>query len=490
MCGIVGAAGHFHSTHKDLFTSLLELNVVRGRHSTGVATATYTGDTNVYKRAVPAPEFISDKGFDQNIKTTNQCVWIGHGRHATVNLNSIDEDSAHPFQHGHITGVHNGTLDFGWRSNFQDSGPFQSDSDAIYHHMAKYGVEDAIARTDGAYALVWYNSDEHTLNFIRNDQRPFHWTVNDDRTCLYWSSSANIFASAVEHTRGARTDKSLIKNLELLPVDQWYKFALPSVYNEKLTKPVVKPLKGGTNVTPSYGTYSYGKGWTSGASKRFERSSTTSTVGSRTKEETVLAKSPNGQEQPYDFVNKNKVKESQDFLKWKEGRLQDGNYINWLYENMITNDFEGVAALGKIEEIRDELVDLHWRNISATVHRRNISNLIDLIRQKDLLAMYADELGIDYTKVDWPDAVDKKEEKEDNSGDASTFFQNLTISEFHNKYTDSTCLNCQAPHDDSWDPNTCTYIADMREEDPENIICPDCANDPTIQALTPYSTEV
>lgn len=174
MCGIVGVAmpGYLTPVMKDFFQSLLLHDVVRGHHATGVAAIdTLDRSVVVQKKAIASPLFLEDKEAMDALFAPkhNFNVMIGHNRWATVGDKTKDEN-AHPFQHGHIVGVHNGSLR--QQSLLDDHKNFAVDSDNLFYHMSKNGLDETIKKTNGAYCLVWFNTEDNTLNFIRNSERP------------------------------------------------------------------------------------------------------------------------------------------------------------------------------------------------------------------------------------------------------------------------------------------------------------------------------
>lgn len=174
MCGIVGVAssGPMTVQMKELFQSLLFHDVVRGHHATGIAAIDTMGrDLSVEKKALPSPIFLHDKDVQDNLfaHKHNFNIYIGHNRWATSG-SSTDDNNAHPFIHGDVVGVHNGSLrQVQLLDNHKD---FVVDSDNLFYHLDQNGLNDTIAKTNGAYALVWYDRGDNSLNFVRNDDRP------------------------------------------------------------------------------------------------------------------------------------------------------------------------------------------------------------------------------------------------------------------------------------------------------------------------------
>ncbi|MFW3388022.1 UNVERIFIED_CONTAM: hypothetical protein RF648_18655, partial [Kocuria sp. CPCC 205274] len=174
----------------DFFETLLYCDIVRGDHSTGV----YSGfsfdpkepvEVKIRKAAVPADVFIRKKGLWDEVKeekrpathNANATVTklpkflVGHNRYAT--MGEVVDRNAHPFQHGSITLVHNGTLDN--QSLLPDHQKFAVDSENIAYSIDKIGIEETIKKLNGKFTLVWFDAKDQTLNFIRNKDRPFHF---------------------------------------------------------------------------------------------------------------------------------------------------------------------------------------------------------------------------------------------------------------------------------------------------------------------------
>lgn len=183
MCGLVGCAGYISAKEELVFKRLLEIDTIRGPHSTGVLAVDALGDTEVLKAVGTPWNLYEYKAFDEMMKAS-LCVLMGHNRWATKG--KINRRNAHPFEHSHIIGAHNGTL----RSQqlLPDHQNFDVDSDNIFHSMAKLGVDDTIKKTCGAFALTWYDSAQETMNFVRNDERPLWLAESEDKRTVFWAS--------------------------------------------------------------------------------------------------------------------------------------------------------------------------------------------------------------------------------------------------------------------------------------------------------------
>lgn len=183
------------STDLDIFNQLLYAGVFRGQHSTGVF-GQRKGEKQVfsYKEALPSYAFMLQTEYTNITKgLTNYVVppsWIvGHSRHAT--RGAVNARNAHPFTHGDITLVHNGTLLD--QDLLPDSKRFEVDSENICHSINTIGAAETIQKLDGAFTLIWHDAKDNTLHIIRNDERPFHlarcgldWFGASEEAMLMW----------------------------------------------------------------------------------------------------------------------------------------------------------------------------------------------------------------------------------------------------------------------------------------------------------------
>lgn len=200
MCGIVGVIGNLYKPHIDAFSDLLYIDTWRGQDSTGVMSFNkYTGEVSVLKKAIPGYDFIGLKHFDKVVSISSDVI-IGHNRAATKG--AITADNAHPFVHGPITGVHNGTLFANSKHALEgNEETFDTDSEAIFYALSKVphtaeGVREVVSKLDGSYTLVWFDKRDYSVNFIRNAERPLHFTIAKDGASMIFASEA-IMISAV-----------------------------------------------------------------------------------------------------------------------------------------------------------------------------------------------------------------------------------------------------------------------------------------------------
>jgi hypothetical protein len=198
MCGIVGfitdeAAIGASNRRKWLIQALIA-DSLRGTDGTGAFFVghKHDGAADWCKQGSHVYDFLDTKvagqRFNQNFDKI-RCA-IGHNRSATVGKSSTD--NSHPFQEGPITLVHNGTLHGTGtlpKSQHQLDG-VNVDSHVITHNLAEHSAEEVISKLSGAFALVWHDARDGSINVVRNSDRPLHlMRAKCERTILIASEA-------------------------------------------------------------------------------------------------------------------------------------------------------------------------------------------------------------------------------------------------------------------------------------------------------------
>ena len=239
-------AGRLDYKHVTAFTDMLVVNQLRGRDATGVIRVSNSGADKWIKRVGPPEYLIETKEYDKEFETVGAKILIGHGRAKTLGENI--HRNAHPFDHGDVVGVHNGTLrNYYQMERYRD---FDVDSELLYWHINEYGLHDTIAQLDnaGAWALVYWNRAEGTLNFIRNAERPLYFAHSADSKVMFWASEPWYFSTLTRKGIELRKDENG-SSFYPLPIETHLAYKIDSSKTEPseiFTLRVTKDVKGAT----------------------------------------------------------------------------------------------------------------------------------------------------------------------------------------------------------------------------------------------------
>ena len=174
MCGLVAVISKylngFSQDQRDIFDTLLFVDTLRGNDSTGAFVVSNLGNVTLAKEASAATRYMNTPEYKslRNDAFSNGWAMVGHNRNAT--RGAITDVNAHPFViDDRIVLVHNGSY-FGDHKKLKDT---EVDSEAIAHSLAEEkDPELALRKVDAAYALIWYDVDNKTINMVRNSARP------------------------------------------------------------------------------------------------------------------------------------------------------------------------------------------------------------------------------------------------------------------------------------------------------------------------------
>jgi predicted glutamine amidotransferase len=216
MCGICAVvSSSLTLAETETFKDLLLVNQLRGFDSTGVFSVDKKTEVSKrrwmsFKEAAEASYFLNSEdkhGVKKALLASGHGALVGHCRWATIG--KVSAKNAHPFSFDNVIGVHNGTL----RKVFKGSDLFETDSEALYALINEVGIEEALneiqtyTETDTAYALIYYDKIEDTLNFVRNGQRPLYLAVDSSNNTLMVSSESEaVFFAAKRHNISFNAD--------------------------------------------------------------------------------------------------------------------------------------------------------------------------------------------------------------------------------------------------------------------------------------------
>lgn len=253
MCGIYGVASGEGTknarSRAETFCNGMLFNMPRGWDSTGVATVKQVNgtesDVSFYKRALHVVDYFESKAAKKLLSKFEDYYYVlGHCRAATRG-NSTDLN-AHPFQYGHITLVHNGTVAQHLLPKRADE---SVDSADIAASMADAGELETLEKLEGAFSLVWYNQNDDSLNFARNKRKPLAFAfVKDENTMYYGSEWATLYATMLRNNE--QPDGKILVPKPFI----WYKFN-----KEDLRKYTVTEFK--EYAHPPYGRPRNSHGW-------------------------------------------------------------------------------------------------------------------------------------------------------------------------------------------------------------------------------------
>lgn len=431
------------------------LDTIRGPHSTGLATVDVKKrESSIYKTMLSGDAAIKTKSW-QDARDLWDGVLIGHNRYATQG--AINLANAHPFRHGDITGVHNGSLDWGWEYYLQDTlgaPEFGTDSESILWAINEYGIEEAIKYVGGDYALVWYDSDSHTMNFINNGTRPLHYCPTWDGKALYFSSLAEIMWTLEAQGRSSAATLGVAKPFRK---DVLYTLELPDKvldFSFKKDKWEFEKteLKGGSECTNTY-YYTY-----EGTDAWKWQNQAGYVVGPEVDEEPIKPTKTT------DLSNKEAMDVYVRFLKRNSQRLDNEQYVSYIFRKSPT-DLQGYETLVKNYTTLEANTTLMYpeENIKVftkDVMKKFVTRLNDLQVMKDQMEVYEGTWEY-YEKYHQDDGAEELER--------------LTM------IRSKECWNCHSTDVaglKGWKTEDCAFFNDGMGE---GFLCPDCKEIPCFQ---------
>jgi predicted glutamine amidotransferase len=264
MCGLVGIAAKTLTRQQiKAFEIMVHLDTIRGWDSTGVGLVSSTKHhTTVdpiftHKRAITGTDFLATRTWDKMADTAFNygTVLFGHNRAATKG--AVCDMNAHPFQHSNITLMHNGSLDT-WRT-LGGVNNFTVDSEAICWALSEAKtyeeMDDVIQQINGAFSLVFHDTDDNTLHFVRNEERPMWYAdvlgysaPNQPRNVLgvIWASEPEFIVIAARKANLTITDPVSLKVGTHVRMDCDTQQVLDTT---QLKVHVPKKYRGGTSTT-------------------------------------------------------------------------------------------------------------------------------------------------------------------------------------------------------------------------------------------------
>lgn len=249
-----------------MFTELLIIDSLRGRHSTGVASVRrYQDQIDVVKRVGPAHFLTEDPEFSKVMGPAPK-VLLGHNRHATFGAHT--EDNAHPFAFGDVVGAHNGTLDKWCVKFLHENEYFDTDSEAIFSHLNKFNIREVMNQVAGAWALTWYDKRDNTMNMLRNKKRPLYYVYSKNRQTMLWASERDMLAFVMRRHNEDLYEEKFYSVTE----DMHYSWVIPTATNGPMAKlPDPKRVKMASTRVENVSHYGYGYGYHNHHSQKHDK---------------------------------------------------------------------------------------------------------------------------------------------------------------------------------------------------------------------------
>lgn len=232
-------AGIITPAYEKMMQQLLIVDSLRGTDSTGIAVVNNQGFVRVAK-ALGGPQDLFDTNQYTKALQGQNCVIIGHNRYATQG--AVSRKNAHPFEFDALVGAHNGTLTY--KHNLLNAKDYAVDSENLFHHIAEKGVEDALSKVGGAWALVWWDKVGSTLNFLRNKERPLFYCYDEEGDAIFWASEYWML-SGVLSRNGVKFEK-----IEMLAEDTHASIKINP--NTRVLSQAVTSYEPGTFTPPVY----------------------------------------------------------------------------------------------------------------------------------------------------------------------------------------------------------------------------------------------
>lgn len=193
MCGIISLftqEKRYDKDVKDTIANLILADTVRGPHSTGIYYGKKGNTAGYYKKAIPGYDFLEMPPVTRILQDYNKYEFlVGHNRAATHG--TINAQNAHPFQHGNITGVHNGTLS---RYRSLTKNYYQTDSEHVFAALGEEEKDTAevISNLEGSFVLLWHDASDDTMHIVRNSLRPFTFASIKNKKMLFGASEDDM----------------------------------------------------------------------------------------------------------------------------------------------------------------------------------------------------------------------------------------------------------------------------------------------------------
>lgn len=221
MCGQAGVIfGTKRRTREEVdylawaFTGILQMSEERGPHATGIAWVHRDGKHRLFKRPIPASEFVRDKAFGEVMGDVgnNITVLIGHTRFVTRGRAAVNENN-HPLRTGNCLVTHNGTIlnadylfhRFGFERHAEvDSEIIGRIADAciVGGRIDVKALRERLALCRGQMSAVVVAKTAPGAVIVIKGNKPLELVYHPKLRAVFYASSAKYLHAALSDTKG------------------------------------------------------------------------------------------------------------------------------------------------------------------------------------------------------------------------------------------------------------------------------------------------
>ena len=231
MCGLAGVMSrNLDMTQLSKFKDIYTIAQIRGDTGAGVAVVPLqTGNSirhvGIRRTTWSSGHLVTTSDFFDAVKKPCSIV-VGHARAPT--RGGSDIKNVHPHRHGDIILVHNGTMTTVDRVPVT-VGQKHTDSAMIAECISEKGPHHFVENSIGAYALVWIDLKNQTLNFLRNSERTLWLGMEKDSAvsgklaAVWWASEMPMMMYPLSRYSGYVKERF---DYKALPTNEWWSWPL------------------------------------------------------------------------------------------------------------------------------------------------------------------------------------------------------------------------------------------------------------------------